>query len=359
MSYYQRLQENLSQVGGEAQTSAQDRINESLEGQNITTLQDQLSAVPLRETQQAFRATTEDVSSVAIGKLGIKGIQALRGRQLGRQVAGAKQQSLALDQEADSLTRQGALNLRADRMTGKVPQNVRVRDTDVAPSDLMNDQGIGSSTKAQAFKAQNTQRAQNLEADDPGAAQRIQDKVEADPNYVANPQSSQQVVNNEFVKQQYIGDEENAARPLGGTGATPRTGQLGAGADEGTEVGDLPRSDPSQLGMDAENFGRFEEIGAERGALADTIAAGAKTAGDVALDAIPVVGEAFGVGYGLYEAIKNAHEQGSDISKQLINIDAAEAAQQTSEKFGLNRPNFGSMALPSADVSKNPSMLQE
>tara|TARA_R110002012_G_scaffold2822_4_gene13373 strand:+ start:1372 stop:2277 length:906 start_codon:yes stop_codon:yes gene_type:complete len=172
----------------------------------------------------------------------------------------------------------------------------------------------------------------------------------------------------------------------GGTGITATTGDAGMfGTNAGrvtndmtigartaptqeTEVGRrLPADEEGDMGT-AESGGltqaetaRLAGIDTETSTAADTIAeAGARTAGEVALDAVPVVGEIAmmaGMFGGMIHSAHKAHmEQMADETTERTDLQNVQSAQMYS---GFNRPNFGSMALPSFDTSKNPTMLQE
>ena len=92
----------------------------------------------------------------------------------------------------------------------------------------------------------------------------------------------------------------------------------------------------------------------------DVLKMGAKTIGEQALDAIPVVGEVLMMGAmfgGMIHSGHHAHvQQMADEATEKTDLQNEQSAQLYS---GFNRPSFGSMALPSFDTSKNPAMLQE
>lgn len=171
-----------------------------------------------------------------------------------------------------------------------------------------------------------------------------------------------------------------------GTGITATTGDAGMfGTNAGRVTNDMTigaRTAPAQTqevgrrlpedaegeygtadsgGLTASETARLAGIDTETGLAADTIAtAGAKTAGEVALDAVPVVGEiammAGMFGGMIHSAVKAHREQMADETTERTDLQNVQAAQMYS---GFNRPNFGTMALPSFDTSKNPQMLQE
>lgn len=127
----------------------------------------------------------------------------------------------------------------------------------------------------------------------------------------------------------------------------------------GDEEGDMGTADTG--GLTTADTARLGAIDTETSTAADTIAeAGARTAGEVALDAVPVLGEIAMLGAmfgGMIHTGHHAHiEQMQDDASERTDLQNVQAAQMYS---GFNRPNFGSMALPSFDTSKNPAMLQE
>tara|TARA_R110002110_G_scaffold224339_1_gene438093 strand:+ start:1328 stop:2221 length:894 start_codon:yes stop_codon:yes gene_type:complete len=114
-------------------------------------------------------------------------------------------------------------------------------------------------------------------------------------------------------------------------------------------------------GLTQSEVARVADINETTSGLADTVAeAGARTVGEVALDALPVIGEIAMLGGmfgGMIHAAHHAHvTQMADDETERGDLQNVQAAQMYS---GFNRPSFGSMALPSFDTSKNPAMLQE
>ena len=88
--------------------------------------------------------------------------------------------------------------------------------------------------------------------------------------------------------------------------------------------------------------------------------AAAYTAADLAMDAIPGIGELAGAIFGVYEATQSPLQQ----NKKLLQDQADEAknvsAEQTDDQHELNtRPSFGSIALPTFDTSTQPGLLSE
>ena len=78
------------------------------------------------------------------------------------------------------------------------------------------------------------------------------------------------------------------------------------------------------------------------------------------LDFLGPVGELASLGIALGEGIKTAVEAHRN-SKQDISSEgsAIQTGAQASMYAGMNRPSFGSMALPSFDTSKSSAMLQQ
>jgi len=143
---------------------------------------------------------------------------------------------------------------------------------------------------------------------------------------------------------------------------------LGAEQDAPNTVGKRLTDDPEgeygteeTSGLTQTEVARISDINEATEGLADTVvSAGVKTYAEAALDAVPVVGEIALMGAmfgGMIHTGHHAHiQQMADDSSERTDLQNVQAAQMYS---GFNRPNFGSMALPSFDTSKNPTLLQE
>tara|TARA_R110000787_G_scaffold178803_2_gene290598 strand:+ start:604 stop:1482 length:879 start_codon:yes stop_codon:yes gene_type:complete len=145
-------------------------------------------------------------------------------------------------------------------------------------------------------------------------------------------------------------------RSMGGTQeATTISGKRLTGDAEG-EYGTEGSS-----GLTQTETARISDINEEVSGLGDVVGeAAGRTVGEIALDAIPVIGEVAGfasmLGEGIHKAVQAHKEQMADDGTERGDLQNVQAAQMYS---GFNRPNFGSMALPSFDTSKSPALLQE
>lgn len=121
------------------------------------------------------------------------------------------------------------------------------------------------------------------------------------------------------------------------------------GLENGTEK-DLM---DSTTGQTAEETARIATMtGEEVGGAFSTISKG--------LGFLGPVGEVASLGMMLYEGIKTAHEAHKDAKDDNAGEGSAiQTGAQASMYAGMNRPSFGSMALPSFDTSKSSAMLQQ
>ena len=198
---------------------------------------------------------------------------------------------------------------------------------------------------------------------DKGVSKDIQDKA---AQRVAQPLPKDAVGNEPAYK---IGEGDNteyvgqSMRPTGGrlrdnTGGEELEGKV---IPKGTKPGDDVQPFDETTGMTEAETGRVAAIKTSTEEAGENIAEmGAKTLGEAAIDAIPVVGEIAMLGAMFGGMIHSAHaahkQQLADDATEQTDLQNSQAAQMYS---GFNRPNFGSMALPSFDTSKNPAMLQE
>tara|TARA_R110001606_G_scaffold40146_2_gene109841 strand:+ start:928 stop:2016 length:1089 start_codon:yes stop_codon:yes gene_type:complete len=362
MSYYQRLQSSLGDIGAESGTSLGGRLSELQEQAGLEKSVQQLSSSATREQQEATDKMDFNLAGAGISSLGGRGLKLARG---GGNVAGFNVEGMrparvriATQDLADARETIGDLATKetlglgeSDLRTG-INKNIRVRAGDTAPADLLDNSPTSSTLgqldnqKVSNFQQSNNSRGMALNESDRND---VATRVQTDPNYTPNPSTNAESVQNEFVKQQHIGDVE-AGTGTTETGTTSET-SFGTG---GTTLGSTESTGLSLADVATQKAA--ESTATESmGILAD----GGATMLDVGLDAVPVIGEvaSFGamIGEGVAGAVNSAKEQ----TKQLTSIDQQEAGQITTEKFGMNRPDFGSMALPSFDVSKNPVALTE
>ena len=376
MSYYQRLQNSLGTIGAETGLSAGGKLAE-LQGQmGLDKSIQQLSSSATREQQQATDKMDLNLGGAGLSAVAGKGISLARGggTLAGFKIEGARPANVRLAKQtiADSqetmadLGTKGTLRTGESNLRGSLADNIKIRQggSDIRTGQLLDNNptsenlGKVDPDKANAFKARNNSRANALSDTDKAD---VQARVGADPNYNANPTTQTESLQNEFVKQQHIGDVEQTNLNTG-TPATPRAGQTTAG-DDGTEIknlGGATQEDVAQRGGLSIGDSALQQ-GAEKTATEgmNVVAKEGATLLDVGLDAVPIVGEIASLGTMIGEGIHGANVADREQQKQLSGIDQEEQGQLTTEKFGMNRPDFGSMALPSFDVSKNPQTLSE
>tara|TARA_R110000744_G_scaffold317385_1_gene424030 strand:- start:846 stop:1727 length:882 start_codon:yes stop_codon:yes gene_type:complete len=193
---------------------------------------------------------------------------------------------------------------------------------------------------------------------DKGVSKDIQDKA---AERVAQPADNEPAYKiGEGDNTEYAGE---SMRPTGGlrrdnTGGEEMEGKV---IPKGTKAGDDVQPFDETTGMTEAETTRVAAIKTSTETAGEDIAEmGAKTLGEAAIDAIPVVGEIAMLGAmfgGMIHTGHAAHKaQLADDATEQTDLQNSQAAQMYS---GFNRPNFGSMALPSFDTSKNPAMLQE
>ena len=268
-------------------------------------------------------------------------------------------------------------SLTADRglsVRGDLDQNIKFREGDILPEDAIRDpDGVFSGIT----KVSNSNKARFNALDEDTQAS-VKTATKANPSWrsttdikndyqagtITKEQAETQRLNSKMVEQDAIGDGEQqsstvlrGANPMtgartGGTAGRDVTGQMGDTVDETLDrTTGLSRTEQSTA--DALTG---EEITAEAGATALTGA----TVAESVLTAIPVIGEIVGLGLGLGEGIKDTAETSKNVAKQTLNMKADDMNINNTVKYaGYNRPNFGSMALPSFDTSKSTALLQE
>tara|TARA_R100000951_G_scaffold115117_1_gene122147 strand:+ start:2155 stop:3336 length:1182 start_codon:yes stop_codon:yes gene_type:complete len=393
MSYYQRLQDSLGTIGAESGAGVGARMAEIQEQSGLEKTIQQMSSSATREQQQATDKMDYNLGGAGFSELGGRALKLARGggKVAGFNIEGARPANVRIAKQtvADARETMGELGTKGTLRTGEanlrsnLADDIRIRPAgqpavaggveDVRTGQLLqkadataDDLGKVSFDKAQSFRTQNRTRANALSDAD---KTEVQTRVNNDPNYNANPANETEALQNEFVKQQHIGDVEGESAGTGNTtvgGAQPNAGRTVAGTDNtnaGTQVKDLAgatEEDVSERGglsvADSALQAGAEKAGAEGMSV---IAKGGATLLDVGLDAIPVIGEIASFGAMIGMGITGAEKAKDEQTKQLTQIDQQEAGQLQTEKFGLNRPDFGSMALPSFDVAKNPVALSE
>ena len=137
----------------------------------------------------------------------------------------------------------------------------------------------------------------------------------------------------------------------------PKRGPLSTRGAVDADTGLLPGEDASLGTRTGVLAGATEDVAAATAAGTD---AAAYTAADIAMDAIPGIGELAGAIFGIVEAVHSPLQQ----NKKLLQDQADEAknvaAEQTDDQHELNtRPSFGSIAMPTFDTSMQPGLLSE
>ena len=123
--------------------------------------------------------------------------------------------------------------------------------------------------------------------------------------------------------------------------------------NKGTENGTDSDLMDSTTGLKTEETSRLADMaGEEVGGAFSKISKG--------LDFLGPAGEVASLGMMLFEGIKTAHEAHHDAKVDNAGEGSAiQTGAQASMYAGMNRPSFGSMALPSFDTSKSSAMLQQ
>tara|TARA_R110002072_G_scaffold253987_1_gene412868 strand:- start:7541 stop:8713 length:1173 start_codon:yes stop_codon:yes gene_type:complete len=268
-------------------------------------------------------------------------------------------------------------SLTADRgmsVRGELDQSIKFREGDILPETAVRDSD-GAMAGIDKVSALNKSRFEALDADSQRA---VKQTVNANPNYrktsdiaqdksagnITREEAENQRLNSKMIEQDAIGDQEETASTVlrganpftgtrtGGTTGREVTGQMGDSVDEALDrTTGLSRTEQST----ADTL-TGEEVTAEAGAEA----LGGATIAETALSAIPVIGEIVGLGLGLGEGIKDGIKTAKETAQQTLDMKADDQNINNTVKYaGYNRPNFGSMALPSFDTSHSSALLQE
>lgn len=392
MSYYERLSREYGEFGNSGVSRSLDQAkNLSQEAEQkssnlITTLRG-------KEMGDYGKLVAEKLGSKYVqGKVlgGIKkyytdpkrakldsDAEAMRTRGAGKGQEAEDIYSRGQDRMSQGTNADGSLTAdRGASIRGELDQNVKFRDGDILPETAIND-SEGAYAGITKVSNANSERFNALDADSQDA---VKASIRANPSWrstsdinadrqagtITREQAENQRLNSKMVEQDAIGDgEEESSTVL--RGANPMTG-TGMGGTEGRQVVGQMGDDATQSALLDRTTGLSqseqatadaltgEEITAEAGATALTGA----TVAETALTAIPVIGEIVGLGLGLGEGIKDTIDTAKNVAKQTADMKADDMNINNTVKYaGYNRPNFGSMALPSFDTSKSTALLQE
>tara|TARA_R110002012_G_scaffold85795_3_gene213780 strand:+ start:3392 stop:4564 length:1173 start_codon:yes stop_codon:yes gene_type:complete len=268
-------------------------------------------------------------------------------------------------------------SLTADRgmtVRGSLDQNLKFREGDILPEDAVRDPD-GAMAGIDKVSALNKERYNGLDAD---AQDAVKAQVRANPNYrstadiaqdktagnLTREEAENQRLNSKMIEQDAIGDQEETASTVT-TGMNPYTGTTvrGAGGREVTgQMGDTPEEALDRTtGLSRTEQSTADRLtGEEVGLTTEGAELGGATLAETALSAIPVIGEIIGLGFGLGDGIKDAVKTAKETAQQTADMKADDQNINNTVKYaGYNRPNFGSMALPSFDTSKSSALLQE
>ena len=161
------------------------------------------------------------------------------------------------------------------------------------------------------------------------------------------------------VSEPMVGEGETAtSRVLGDGQGALRTEERPIKTFEGEDVGADAGKFSRETGLSTDESTYLDSTVARAGEIAGGI--GEKGALETALDTIPVVGEIAGIGTALGEGIHTALKAHKDqLQDTTMATNALDESGMAMKYSGFNRPNFGSMALPSFDTSKSASLLQQ
>ena len=157
-----------------------------------------------------------------------------------------------------------------------------------------------------------------------------------------------------------VGD---SARGMGVGGGSVRAGgeavegKVVPTGSQNTHPDDMMDKDSGLKDVESERLGEIADTG--KAIAGEEVGGWAGTASKV-LDFLGPVGEIAQLGVMLGEGIKNAVEGHKEQMKDMgTETSAISSGAQASMYAGMNRPSFGSMALPSFDTSKSSVMLQQ
>tara|TARA_R110002126_G_scaffold51879_5_gene141708 strand:+ start:2160 stop:3332 length:1173 start_codon:yes stop_codon:yes gene_type:complete len=268
-------------------------------------------------------------------------------------------------------------SLTADKgMTARddLDQNIKFREGDVLPEDIARDPD-GAMAGVDKLSSFNKDRYNNLDATSQTTAKA---DISQNPNWrstsdinadrqagtITRDQAESQRMNSKMIEQDSIGDaEEGSATHL--TGANPFSGQTvrsTGGRDVTGQMGDTPTEalDRTTGLTTAEQTTADGLTTAEIGATEGATELGGATLAETALSAVPIIGEIVGLGVGLGEGLHDGIKTAKETAQQTLDIKGDEMNVNNAVKYaGFDRPNFGSMALPSFDTSHSSALLTE
>ena len=278
-------------------------------------------------------------------------------------------ESGGMDRVAGGVNPDGSLKANPSSAREGLGDDLKLREGDITPEDLA---GGDFKEGIKNFATENKTRFEALDQDGQDA---VNANVRANPNYretsdiaddvragnITGEEGQLQMSRSKFIQQDAIGDAEEQGSTLGG--ANPMTGGNvgGTGRQVNSTMGDRDEIYDRETGLSAEESAKVESLTGEADTLATAGAeAGSATALEVGLEAIPIIGEIAGLGVGLGEGIKDAAKSHKEQLADTANINTDNQNIDTAMKYaGFNRPNFGSMALPSFDTSKSSALLQQ
>jgi hypothetical protein len=390
MSYYERLSKeygnmasgNVSNVLGTAKSIGEEAMSNSTN--LISTLRNQSMGA-------MGKIIGEKVGGQFVMKLATKGLQKYyvgpkrvamdkQATQLKGDAEGFGQKaediySTGKDRMAQGTNADGSLT--ADKgmsIRGELDQNIKFREGDVLPEDIVRDEG-GTTSGIDKLSSYNRERYNNL---DDVSQTSVKADISNNPNWrstsdinadrqagtITREQAENQRMNSKMIEQDTIGDaEEGSVTHL--TGANPFSGQTvraTGGRDVSGQMGDTPTEalDRTTGLTEAEQTTADGLTGAEIGATEGAAELGGATLAETALSAVPIIGEIVGLGVGLGEGLHDGIKTAKETAQQTLDIKGDEMNVNNAVKYaGFDRPNFGSMALPSFDTSHSSALLTE
>ena len=390
MSYYERLAKEYGDMGnegvgnmlGKAKDVSQEAMSDATA--KIATLRSQDmgaigkiglekigSGVAMKYGKLAVQKFYTGPKRVALNKQaeGLKTQAETKGEQA-EDIYSTGQDRIAQGTNADgSLTADRGMSVRGD-----LDQNIKFRDGDILPETAVRD-ADGVTAGIDKVSTQNRERFNALDDD---AQADVKSSISGNPSWrstadinadrqagtITRPEAETQRLQSKMVEQDAIGDgEEGASTVL--RGANPMTG-TGMGGTEGRQVTGQMGDTPNEMldrttGLTAEEQTTADTLTtAEIGATEGATALGGATLAESALSAIPVIGEIVGLGLGIGEALHDGIKTAKATAQQSLDIKADDMNVNNAVKYaGFDRPNFGSMALPSFDTSHSSALLTE
>ena len=393
MSYYDRMQKVINEQGG--------NVGKSAMAESAAQIADQGSIQELQEKAGQIQGNLMDsMGQMIAGKMGAKMLLKKFGKPLVQKVLKKQRANLEtasekakgtiedLSQESDDILSRGASRLQglgsSDpglTIRGQMDPGGKFREGDILPEDVAR----GEKSLAEVDSANKSRYDALSDADKQTVVENVgernpgfrSDRTIRGDTSITDDEKGTEMLKNRMVTQDAIGDSE------GGQGLWRRTdvgsrdiyqetdqpravsGQMGdtvAPREVGfsRETG-LTTSEESRLGL-REATGIYRSIPETAQAAGRSVmAAGEKTFGEAAMDALPGIGEAIAFAGGLGEGIHKAHVAHLDQLQDAKQTATAVASESMAQMYsGFNRPSFGSMALPSFDTSHGGSaLLQE